>query len=181
MSTDKRCRATNRGGRPCGQPPVPGALVCHYHGGAAGQVKRKAAVRVAEAKARTILDGDRVTPVTDPLTALSELAGEVMAFKVYLSERAGELAGAADPEEERATLGAYERALDRCGRILVDMARLNLDERLVKVSQAQAQILGALVLRVLAGTDLALSAAQVAMARDAIAAELMALDAGEAS
>ncbi len=181
MSTDKRCRATNRGGQPCGQPPVPGALVCHYHGGAAGQVKRRAAERVAVAKARTILDGHRVTPVTDPLTALMEVAGEVVAFKVYLSERAGELASSADSDEERATLGAYERALDRCGRILVDMAKLNLDERITRLAEGQAQMLGAVVLSVLSSTELALTETQLTTARNAIATELLALDAGEAS
>ncbi len=181
MHPERRCTATTRRGQPCANPPMVGALVCRMHGGAAGQVKRKAAVRVAEAKARTILDGHRVTPVTDPLTALMEVAGEVVAFKDYLSERAGELASSADSDEERATLGAYERALDRCGRILVDMAKLNLDERMTRMAEGQAQMLGAVVLRVLASTELALSTAQLATARDAIATELLALDAGEAS
>lgn len=41
------CRGHNRQGGPCGSQPVPGAAVCHYHGGAAPQVKRKAALRLA--------------------------------------------------------------------------------------------------------------------------------------
>ncbi len=43
-----RCRATSKthGGQ-CKQPPIPGGTVCHYHGGAAPQVKLKAEQRLA--------------------------------------------------------------------------------------------------------------------------------------
>lgn len=43
------CRATSKAtGKPCGRTAVPGATVCRYHGGAAPQVKRKAALRLLE-------------------------------------------------------------------------------------------------------------------------------------
>jgi len=41
------CTATNRQGEPCRNHAVVGARVCHLHGGAAPQVKRKAALRLA--------------------------------------------------------------------------------------------------------------------------------------
>lgn len=43
------CRATSKAsGKPCGRTAEPGATVCRYHGGAAPQVKRKAALRLLE-------------------------------------------------------------------------------------------------------------------------------------
>lgn len=45
-----KCNGTNRRGTPCGRAPVPGAAVCHYHGGAAPQVREKAAERIAQAR-----------------------------------------------------------------------------------------------------------------------------------
>lgn len=40
------CNGHNRQGGPCGNPALPGAPVCHWHGGEAPQVKRKAALRL---------------------------------------------------------------------------------------------------------------------------------------
>ena len=45
-----RCTGHNRRGAQCGRAPVPGATVCHYHGGAAPQVREKAAERIAQAR-----------------------------------------------------------------------------------------------------------------------------------
>lgn len=45
-----RCTAHNRRGSQCGRAPVPGASVCHYHGGAAPQVREKAAERLTAAR-----------------------------------------------------------------------------------------------------------------------------------
>lgn len=46
--TPAKCRAhSTRTGQPCGKRPISGATVCQTHGGAAPQVKRKAAERLA--------------------------------------------------------------------------------------------------------------------------------------
>jgi hypothetical protein len=43
-----RCTAhSKRSGKPCERSPIPGGTVCHYHGGAAPQVKKSAALRLA--------------------------------------------------------------------------------------------------------------------------------------
>lgn len=45
----RRCRATSSTtGNPCGRWSIPGGTVCKHHGGAAGQVRRKAALRLLE-------------------------------------------------------------------------------------------------------------------------------------
>lgn len=41
-----RCTATNRQGKRCGKPPIPGGTVCRMHGGAAPQVKAAAMERL---------------------------------------------------------------------------------------------------------------------------------------
>lgn len=46
--TFTRCKARTQKGEPCKRPPIAGAAVCRVHGGAAPQVKRKAAMRLLE-------------------------------------------------------------------------------------------------------------------------------------
>lgn len=41
-----QCTATNRQGKRCGRPHIPGGNVCRFHGGAAPQVKAKALERL---------------------------------------------------------------------------------------------------------------------------------------
>lgn len=44
-----KCRATARStGKRCTRPAIPGGTVCRYHGGAAPQVQKKAALRLLE-------------------------------------------------------------------------------------------------------------------------------------
>jgi hypothetical protein len=47
----RRCRAHRKDGQPCSCYAVTGAYVCRVHGGAAGQVLRKARERALEAAA----------------------------------------------------------------------------------------------------------------------------------
>jgi hypothetical protein len=72
----RRCRAHRSDGQPCGCYAVTGARVCRVHGGAAGQVKRKARERLTEIAAYRVLDSwlsgpggrelrDRVTSGSD--------------------------------------------------------------------------------------------------------------------
>lgn len=58
----RRCRAHRKDGRACGCYAVQGAFVCRMHGGAAGQVKRKAAERLIEAGAYRALGAYLLSP-----------------------------------------------------------------------------------------------------------------------
>jgi hypothetical protein len=116
------------------------------------------------------------TPVDNPVQALSELAGECAALKDYFADRVKQLR---DPEftsltvlgadQISALVSAYERALDRFARVLTDMAKLNVEDRLAKVSEAEALALGA-------SLDRALLAAGVESAQRARVLELLATE-----
>ncbi|UDL16280.1 hypothetical protein SEA_KOZIE_84 [Microbacterium phage Kozie] len=44
----RQCKATTRAGKRCANPPIDGGAVCRMHGGAAPQVKKRAALRLLE-------------------------------------------------------------------------------------------------------------------------------------
>jgi hypothetical protein len=127
-------------GARCRRAALKGAAVCFVHGAAAGQVRRAAAVRVAEAQAvavyqRHAANGDAPGPV-DVLAELERLVAEVTRFKDYAAERIEALSAgqwAAHDPATAAEIGLFERACDRAARLLVDVARLNLDERIFRL------------------------------------------------
>lgn len=137
--TDIRCR----------KDAIPGGTVCLTHGGKAPQIKAAALARVAEKKFNAemaqLADAHFAMPVDNPLAALQQLAGEVVMLKDIFSQR---VAALKDPgyaskagEQLRTDVAVYERALDRCGKVLTDIARLNIDERLVRIEERQAELM----------------------------------------
>ena len=163
MTDSPHCGAKTRFGRRCTQSPMFGQRVCRMHGGASPQARHAAMLRVAESEARAIVAELEIEPCDDPLKALSMLAGEVLAWRDVLREQVRRLSDLASTDEfgverARSVIELYERALDRCGRVLVAIAKLNLDERMVKLSEAQ----GALIAEVIEGTltELGLDPAQ---------------------
>ncbi len=179
-----RCNGTTRKGLPCINPPVTGAPVCRMHGGAAPQVKAKAARRIAEEQAQRALNkmGDILgpaEPVSNPLLALSEIAGEALRWKKVIAERVAVLqqiryTDAKGSEQLRAEIQVFERALDRCSTILANIVRLNIDERLATITDRQGHILASVITSVLEQLDLG---DKVDRARELIAIELERLDA----
>lgn len=144
----KRCGAKTRGegNPPCKNPVVPGATRCRFHGGATPNGKRAAEVRLMEAQARELfgkLTPD-IEPVDNPLEAYAAFAGRVMAWMGlmdsllddlrtvgYESERNG--------EQIHAAVQLYERSMDRANTVLSSYARLNIDERLAKLTEVQSK------------------------------------------
>jgi len=139
-------------------------------------VRRKATERQVEHQALAELARRGVTPVDNPLTALAELAGEVLAVKNIFRDRLAALdaeqwrhSGQDGAEQLRAEVALYERALDRSARVLADIARLKIDERLTAITEEQAHTLVAILTTVLERLDLTEKAAQV---RELVAVEL---------
>lgn len=150
-------KKTQRGkGPPCNDWAMIGQEVCRRHGGSAPQNRAKARQRIAEQQISKTLGKLNVTPVHDPLTALAELAGEILAWKQLAASRVAQLEQLAreNPlignEDVRADVQVFERAMDRAVTVLATIARLNIDERLTKISEQQAELVKAALMGALA-------------------------------
>lgn len=149
-----RCKAvSSQSGEQCRNRPVRGAVVCSTHGGSAPQVRAKAAERVVEAEVTREIGRQGWEPVTDPVGAYADNAGEVLAFKDRLRERVellddwtmrvASFGGGDDEdggsqlmamgEQVRAYVAAYERSLDRAERTLARMISLGLDAKAIEL------------------------------------------------
>lgn len=145
-----RCSARRKyDGGQCANSAIRGASVCRMHGGSAPQTRRRAAARVAEQRATEALSREGVLPVENPLEALRLLAGEVLQVKEFLGRRVEVLEElryrGVGGEQLRGELSAYERALDRSVRVLSEIARLNIDERLVQIDRTLAALVEQLI------------------------------------
>jgi len=141
-----KCGGTNRQGEPCGNPAGKntdhfGSGNCANHGGAtpAGRV------HALNQQAQRLLYKHDAGPVADPLEALQRLAGRALALEETIGELVNNLRSVryeteTGGEQLRAEVAVLERAMDRCGKILVDIARLNIEERLARITERQAEI-----------------------------------------
>jgi hypothetical protein len=174
------CGAKTRAGGKCGRHPMSGYHRCDMHGGKLPNVRRMLARQEVEAKALRAIEREGITPVGDPVELLRSLAGEAVALKDFFAARMAALeeiryATPGAGEQLRAEVSAYERGLDRAERFLADLARLGLDERRVRVTEAQAAVLLGVIVRGLAAAGLAEE--QQLSARNAIGAELRLIEA----
>lgn len=152
-----------------------GLTRCKHHGGSLTKSKVAATERRLEEEVTRLLADRTPGPVTNPLEAFQLLLGEVLAVKEAFAERVAELqhltvTDQLGREDVRALLAAYERALDRAGRLLVDAARLGIDERLVRLAEAHGALIAETVRVVVAGLPEPLAA----WLRKSIAAQLRA-------
>lgn len=131
-----------------------GQQVCRKHGGAAPQAKAAAVRRQTEVEARAVLAELGVEAVGDPLEALLKLAGQVLAWQAATAALVNRLDSiryqAGSGEQLRAEISLYERAMDRAVTVLSAIARLNVEERLVRVTERQADVVEAAVNEALA-------------------------------
>jgi hypothetical protein len=126
-------------------------------------VKAAALRRVAEDQARAELArlAPEVVPVTNPLELLATLCGEARQWQEICRARRDELGSAtyetpAGFELARAEIALWERAIDRVERFATSMARLDIDDRLVKIGTRITEELGTVIYLTVSGvmTDL---------------------------
>lgn len=151
---------------------------CKLHGGSTRTVSKGAHRQLLEREAAKQLAALNAPPVTDPLTELTKLAGQVIAWRDALAEKVNELTSVRyenshGGEQLRAEVALFERAMDRCVSVLTAMARLDIDNRLVRITERQAEQ----VVQALRNTFAAinLSREQEAQANIVMARELRAL------
>ena len=120
---------------------------CKFHGGNTRNQRAAARAEMADTEARRVLATLDVTPVADPFAALSRHAGQVLAWQEAISHIVNQLGdrvryeGAAGSEQLRAEIALYERAMDRTGQILGMIAKLNIEDRMARVTERQADAL----------------------------------------
>jgi hypothetical protein len=141
-----KCGGTNRLGEPCGNPAGKGTSHlgsgnCSNHCGSTPTGKAAALNEQAE---RLLYQRD-APPVTDPLSALQRLAGRAAAWEDIIGEKVNEMRSIRYSTEEgeflRSEIIVMERAMDRLGKLLVDIAKLNIEDRLAGVREATARML----------------------------------------
>lgn len=176
----RKCKGTRTNGEPCGNWAMNGSTVCHSHGGRAPQVKAAAAVRLAEERVEKLLYRYQAEPTADPLEALQRLAGRALAMEQAIGDLVNNLEDLRFTDEKgaeqlRSEVVILERAMDRAGKLLVDIAKLNIEERLAKVTERQAELVQAALAAGMA--DLGYPADQQTALRRSVARHLRAVPA----
>ena len=121
-----------------------GAMVCYHHGGAAPQVKAKAAERVLEMRLAGELRKLGWDSVSDPLDALQSIAGEVLAWLTLCREQLAKIdvldySDDKGAQDVRPVVALYERALDRAERTLARMLQLGIQDRVARSVELTAE------------------------------------------
>lgn len=137
-------RNRSRGRGICHGSPVTGSDCCRMHLGDNAQAVI-AENRLQQAAERALYKHD-AAPVTNPLEALQSLAGRALALEEVIGEKVNELRSLryeteGGGEQIRGEIQVLERAMDRAGRLLVDIAKLGIEDRLAGVREATARML----------------------------------------
>ena len=174
------CYARKRGTeKQCGAPPIRGTHVCKVHGGMAPQVRERGQERIAQARAASFLSTQDYGPVDDPLGELLKLADEAIVAKDYFKSQIESLRYQGNTGEQlRAEVALWERAMDRCDKILSNIVRLGIQECVTRVKEAEMVLLGQALDRIL--DRLQLTPAQRAMSEAIVVEELEAISAPKA-
>jgi hypothetical protein len=144
---------------------------CSWHGGCAPSGRAAAVTEQAE---RLLYRYD-AAPCGDPLEALQRLAGRALALEDTIGAIVNDMnairyEAEGGGEQLRSEVAVLERAMDRCGHLLVDIAKLNIDERLAKVTERQAELVSAALTAAL--TEMGLPPEQQRDARSIVARHL---------
>jgi hypothetical protein len=152
------------------------------HGASTPFKLRAAERRKQEAEATKAIQREGIAPLGDPVELLRDVTAEAVGLKDFFAARLKALSELRyeghSGEQLRAEVALYERALDRSQKFLHDLARLGLDERQVRVSEAQVAIFVGVISRGLAAA--ALSEEATMLVRASIGNELRLVEANHA-
>jgi len=179
------CGARTRSGGSCRRPAGWGTNhvgfgPCKLHGGCTPTVSRGAHRQAVEHRARAIIAAEGLEPVADPVAVMTRLAAEAVALVGAFRHMVEGLDTLRYPtktgEQLRAEVVLYERALDRAEKFAHDLAKLRLEERVVRITEAQATSLYELITVTLTAPELGLTTDQIESARRLLAAAVRSLD-----
>lgn len=147
---------------------------CRAHGGNA-PANRKHAHDLRVSAEMEVLDAESIN---DPLSELSRLAGQIVAWKDAMGQRVQELTelrftDAKSSEQLRSEVALFERGMDRCTQVLVAMAKLDIDARLARISERQTEVVVAAMIATL--VELNMTSEQQTEARGVLVRHLRAL------
>lgn len=136
------------------------------HGGKSPQVivaaeRRVEVARVERVAQQVLQDRGGAQPMTLPRAyrALLALAGEVDEWRQILRDHVAELQGirytsGLGTEQLRAEVQVYERALDRCAKVLAIITTIDPDARLRRLDEEQGQLVVKALNRIFDGLQL---------------------------
>lgn len=182
----EKCTGHKADGTRCGRWPVAGGTVCPKHGGAAPQVKARAAVR-AEVL-RWGLDAELVDPGETLLKLVAQSAARAARYAEELEELVAESpnlrsALIAEAHGEFGPVGEYVRGLatleaterDRCATFATKAIAAGLAERQVRLAERQGALIADVLRAVLDDPAWGLSDDQKRKAPDIIRAHIRAI------
>jgi len=178
---EERCQATNReSGERCRLRHPPGGIVCtEFHGGAPAHIRRAAAARAKEQGARRMVATYGLPIAISPEQAIIDEVHRTAGHIAWLSQQLRDL----DPEDlvwgvTKVKEGGDDRGVTReavpnmwlrlykeerahLAKVSADAIRVGIEERQVKLAEAQGAMVAQAVRAILA--DLKLTAAQKAL------------------
>lgn len=160
-------------GEPCKLPPVPGALVCRFHGGNTPQARAAAERRLAAASAQDAAQRLAVPIDTTPEQALLDevkrAAGMVAFYQARIIEvdefsedphhdlvwgitkddKSGEFPGPMFEAAPNVWLTLFNQERDRLVRVASAAIKAGIEERRVKLAEQQGSLIAAVLKRIL--------------------------------
>lgn len=153
-----------------------GQEVCSIHGGMSPNARRNAQERLAAERAASFLSQQSYEPMEDPVLHMQMLAAEAWAAKEFFKTQIEELRYKGQTGEQlRSEVALWERAIDRCDKIISNNIKLGIQERMQRLREEQATVIVGLIQRVVDQLDI--PPAQKVIAGQLITAELRALEA----
>lgn len=190
-SVDEEGKPHAHTGQRCGN--VASGGYCNRHGGTLPSVKRAAfedilnrraevelaAVTAIEQKTDMVLRARPAVPVTNPFLELLELAGEIKAFKDKIGTRIDAMrAEEFRYEHERAgeqihgLILIYIRVIERLETCLSRIVKLGIEEKMMRITERQQEIIEQAFLRTLADPKFDLAPAVQREMKDAVVRRL---------